>query len=176
MSKNKIRVNPLLYPMPLVLIGVNVKGKANFMPLAWICMAEHEPPMILISSSATHFTNEGIIENQTFSINTPSIDMIRATDYCGLKSGKKIDKSNIFDIFYGELKTAPMITQAPLNLECKVVKTIDTKELIEPDKNGHHIFIGKMVNAYAEEEYLTNGIPDIKKMDPFILTQMDRNY
>ena len=93
MLKNKIRLNPYLYPMPVVLIGANVKNKANFMPLGWICMAEHKPHMILISSSKPHYTNEGIIENQTFSVNTPSETMIKATDYCGLKTGKEIDKS-----------------------------------------------------------------------------------
>lgn len=162
--------------MPVVLLGANVKSKANFMPLGWICMAEHEPPMILISSSKSHYTNEGIIENRTFSVNTPSEAMIKATDYCGLKTGKEIDKSNIFEIFYGELKTAPMIKQATLNLECRLMKTIDTKEIIRLEKKGHYIFIGEIVQAYAEEKYLTNGIPDITKMKPFLLTQIDANY
>ncbi|MFX1574120.1 MAG: flavin reductase family protein [Promethearchaeota archaeon] len=176
MIKNTIRVNPYVYPMPVVLIGANVEGKANFMPLAWISMVEHEPHMISISSSKTHYTNKGIIENQVFSVNTPSEEMIKATDYCGLKSGKEIDKSEIFEVFYGILETAPMIQQAPLNLECKVMKVIDTKEFIPPDKRGHYIFIGEIVQAYADEKYLTNNIPDISKMKPFTLTQNDNNY
>jgi flavin reductase (DIM6/NTAB) family NADH-FMN oxidoreductase RutF len=176
MMKKKIEINPYLYPMPVVLIGANVAGKANFMPLAWICMIEHEPHMISISSSQTHYTNKGILENKTFSVNTPSEAMIKATDYCGLNTGKNIDKSNIFEIFYGELKTAPMITKTPLNLECKLVKVIDTKEFIPPDKRGHFIFIGEIIQAYADEEYLINGIPDILKMKPFTLTQNDNNY
>ena len=174
--KNRIRIYPYLYPMPVVLIGANVRGKVNFMPLAWISMFEHEPYMISISSSQSHYTNEGILENQTFSVNTPSEDMIKATDYCGLKSGKDIDKTKIFEFFYGELETAPMITKAPLNLECKVVKKVDTKVFISPDKKGHYIFIGEIVQAYADEKYLTNGIPDITKMKPFTLTQNDNHY
>jgi flavin reductase (DIM6/NTAB) family NADH-FMN oxidoreductase RutF len=176
MTKQKIRPNPYLYPMPLIILGANVKGRANFMPLAWINMVEHEPMMISISSYKTHYTNEGIIENQTFSINTSSESMIGVIDYCGLKSGKELDKSKIFDVFYGELETAPMITQAPLNLECKVVRTIDTKDFIPPDKKGHYIFIGEIIQAYADEEFLTNGVPDITKMKPFTLTQIDRSY
>lgn len=162
--------------MPVVLIGANIRSKPNFMPLAWICMAEHEPPMILISSSKSHYTNVGIIENKTFSVNTPSETMIKATDYCGLHSGKNQNKSEIFEIFFGDLKTAPMIMQAPLNLECEVVKILNTNELIDSDKKGHNIFIGKIVNAYADEKYLTNGVPDLAKMKPFTLTQNDNFY
>ncbi len=176
MTKQKIHVGPYLYPMPLVIIGANVNEKANFMPIAWISMVEHEPHMISISSNKTHYTNEGIIENQTFSVNTPSESMIEVVDYSGLKTGKDTDKSRLFEVFYGELKSAPMINKAPLNLECKVVKTIDTKEFIQPDKKGHYIFIGEIVQAYIDEEYLTNGIPDILKMKPYILTQVGANY
>lgn len=141
MLKNEIRPNPYIYPMPVVLIGSNVKGKANFMPLGWISMVEHEPPMISISSYKSHYTNEGIIENQTFSVNASTEAMIKAIDYCGLNTGKDMDKSKIFEFFYGKLETAPMIKQAPLNLECRVVKTIDTKDFITTDKKGHYIFI-----------------------------------
>ena len=176
MKKNKIKVGPYIYPMPLVLIGANVEGSANFMPLAWISMVEHEPHMISISSFQPHYTNKGIIENKTFSINTPSESMIEATDYCGLRTGQKTDKSQVFEVFYGELKTAPMIKQAPLNLECKVVKIIDTKEFISRENKGHFIFIGEIIQAYADERYLTNGMPDITKIKPFSLTQVDRSY
>ena len=167
--KTKIRVGPYLYPMPVVLIGVNIKSKPNFMPLAWVSIVEHKPPTILISSSQSHYTNAGIKENNCFSVNTPSEDMIIPTDYCGLKSGKDIDKSKIFDVFYGDLKSAPMIIDAPLNLECKLVKSIDLGK-------GHDIFIGEIINAYSEDKYLTNGIPDLIKMKTFLFSMNDNNY
>ncbi|MFX0011575.1 MAG: flavin reductase family protein [Candidatus Hermodarchaeota archaeon] len=169
MSKNKIRLGPYLYPMPVVLIGVNVNGKPNFMPLAWISIVEHKPPMISISSNQGHYTNLGIKENKTFSVNSISEDLIIPMDYCGLNSGKDLDKSNIFEIFYGELKTAPMIQSSPLTLECKVIKLIDTEM-------GHDIFIGEIVAAYSEEKYLTNGIPDIKKMNTIFFSMNDNQY
>jgi len=99
-------------------------------------------------------------------VNTPSEEMIAGTDYCGIVSGKEADKSEVFDVFYGELKTAPMISKAPLNLECKLIKTIATKELTGAEK-GHELFIGEIVSAYAEEEYLTEGEPDISKINTF---------
>jgi flavin reductase (DIM6/NTAB) family NADH-FMN oxidoreductase RutF len=155
--------------MPVVLIGAKINGRVNFTPIAWATIVEYKPPMILISSSQNHHINEGIIENQCFSANTPSEEMLIETDYCGIKSGKNIDKSKIFEVFYGELEKAPMIANAPLNLECKLFKTIDIDA-------GHDIFIGKIINAYSEEIYLTNGIPDMKKMNAFLFSMNDNNY
>jgi flavin reductase (DIM6/NTAB) family NADH-FMN oxidoreductase RutF len=169
MVKNKIRPGPYLYPMPIVLVGANCKGKPNFMPIAWVSIVENQPPMISISAHQSHFTNQGIIENKTFSVNTPSVDMAIATDYCGIKSGKDVDKSKIFNAFYGDLKTAPMIKESPLNLECQVVNTIDIKK-------GHNIFIGEIKNVYADDAILKNKIPDVSKLNPLIFSMNDNNY
>jgi flavin reductase (DIM6/NTAB) family NADH-FMN oxidoreductase RutF len=174
MSKNKIRPGVYLYPMPVSLIGANVNGKPTFMALAWVNVVEYKPPLFAISSYETHYTNIGIKENGTFSINIPSEGMVEVTDYVGLVSGKKTDKSEVFEVFYGDLKTAPMITHAPVNMECKVLKTIATKELTNAEK-GHEIFIGKVINAYVDDYYITNGIPDISKLKPFVFS-IDNNY
>jgi len=168
MIKNIINPRAYFYPMPVVIIGANVEGKANFMTIAWYSMVEDEPPLICFSSTKTHYTNEGIKENQTFSVNLPSEDKVEITDYIGIVSGRKTNKSNIFDIFYGDLKTAPMIKDTPVNYECKVVKIVDLGK--EQD-----VFIGEIINAYAEEQFLTNGIPDTKKIHPIIYSR-DDNY
>ena len=174
MSKNKIRPGVYLYPMPVSIIGANVNGKPNFMALAWVNVVEYKPPLFAISSYETHHTNIGIKENGTFSINIPSEGMVEVADYVGLKSGKAIDKSEVFEVFYGDLETAPMITHAPINMECKVLKTISTKDLTDAEK-GHEIFIGKVINAYVDDYYLKNEIPDITKVKPFIFS-IDNNY
>lgn len=174
MAKNKIRPGVYLYPMPVSLIGTMVKGKPTFMALAWINVVEYKPPLIMISTFENHYTNIGIKENQTFSVNIPSEGMVEVTDYVGIVSGKEVDKSEVFKVFYGDLKTAPMIQNAPINLECKVVKSFNTKEVSEAEK-GHEIFIGKVVGAYADESYLSNGIPDITKVKPFIFS-IDNKY
>lgn len=165
MTKNKIPPGCYVFPAPVVLVGVNVNGKANFNAIGWVCGLEFAPPLISICSNQQHYNNIGIKENQTFSINTPTVDMVEVTDYCGIKSGRRVDKSEIFDVFYGELKTAPMIKEAALNLECKLIHTVDTKE-ISDTKMGHDIFIGEVVQAYAEEKYLLNGVPDVEKIKP----------
>ncbi len=170
MAKNKIRAGAYLFPMPVVLIGANVNGKPNFETLAYVGMVESKLPLIAISSYETHYTNRGIRENGTFSVNTPSEGMVEVTDYCGITSGKEVDKSEVFDVFYGELKTAPMITHAPLNLECKVVKTIKIKEVVDIEE-GHDLFIGKIEGAYADDYYLTEELPDITKLKPFVYSR-----
>ena len=174
MSKNKIRPGVYLYPMPVSLIGTNVNGKPNFMALAWINAVDYKPPLFSISSGESHHTNIGIKENGTFSINIPSEGMVEVADYVGLVSGKEIDKSEVFEVFYGDLKTAPMITHAPINMECKVLKTINTKELTNTE-NGCEIFIGEVINAYVDDYYITNNIPDISKVKPFVYS-IDNNY
>ncbi|MFW9873438.1 MAG: flavin reductase family protein [Candidatus Thorarchaeota archaeon] len=174
MTKNKIRPGVYVYPMPVSIIGTNVKERPTFMALAWINVVEYKPPLIAIATYESHYTNIGIKENNTFSVNIPSEGMVEAADYVGIVSGKQIDKSEVFEVFYGELKTAPMITHAPVNLECKVVKIIDTKEFTEA-KKGHEIFIGRIVGAYADKYYLTDGIPDITKLKPFVFS-IDNKY
>ena len=93
---------------------------------------------------------------------------MEVTDYCGIVSGKKHDKSEIFDLFYGELKTAPMIKDCPLNMECKLM------EIVESGLN--EIFIGEIVGTYTEERFLTDGKMDFRKMKPLILSQPDTSY
>lgn len=169
MSKNKIKPGVYLYPMPVTIVGANIKDKPNFMTIAWVGIVEYDPPMISISASQSHYTNQGIIENETFSVNIPSEEMLVVADYIGIKSGKEIDKSGIFEVFYGSLSTAPMIKKTPINLECKLFKRLDTER-------GHDIFIGEIVNAYCEEQFLTNGLPDISKFHPVVFTMNDNNY
>lgn len=170
MEKIKLGAKNLLYPMPTILVGTVIDGKANFLAIAWCGIVAAKPPMISICSSKRHFSNVGIRENGTFSVNIPSAKMVEAVDYCGIVSGKKDDKSSLFESFYGELATAPMIKECPINLECRVVRVIDD---LDPSEE---IFIGEIVQTYATEEYLTNGAPDMKKIEPIIFSTAENNY
>jgi flavin reductase (DIM6/NTAB) family NADH-FMN oxidoreductase RutF len=154
--------------MPVSVVGAYVDGKPNFMAVAWFTMASYKPPRIAITLGKGHYTNPGIRENKTFSLCLPSEDMVEITDYCGIVSGKKTDKSEIFDLFYGELKTAPLIRDCPLCIECKLV------EIVESGLN--EIFIGEIMGIYTEERFLTDGKLDFKKMKPLILSQPDTSY
>ena len=156
------------YPMPVSLVGAYVDGKPNFMAVAWFTMASYKPPSIAITLGKGHYTNPGIRENKTFSVCLPSEDMVEITDYCGIVSGKKTDKSEVFDLFYGELKTAPLIRDCPLCIECKLVKILES--------GPNEIFIGEIIGTYTEERFLTDGKLDFKKMKPLILSQTDTSY
>jgi flavin reductase (DIM6/NTAB) family NADH-FMN oxidoreductase RutF len=169
MEKIAIGAKTFLYPMPTTLVGANVRGKPNFLAVAYCGIVQHSPAMIAVNSSKAHYTNAGIKENGTFSVNIPSEDMVTITDYCGIVSGKTIDKSTLFETFYGKLETAPMIKECPINLECKLLQTLDYGGTGE-------IFIGEIVEAYSEERYLTGELPDIKKIKPIVFSMHDNNY
>lgn len=156
------------YPMPVSLVGAHVEGRPNFLTVAWFTMASFKPPRIAIALGKGHYTNPGIKENKTFSVCLPSLDMVEATDYCGIVSGKKADKSSVFDLFYGELKTAPMIKDCPLSMECKLVNTVES--------GLNEIFIGEIIGTYTEERFLSDGKLDFSKMKPLILSQPDTSY
>ena len=156
------------YPMPVSLVGAHVNGKPNFMAVAWFTMASYKPPKIAIALGKGHHTNPGIRENQSFSLCLASADMVEATDYCGIVSGKKTDKSTLFDLFYGDLKTAPMIKVSPLCMECRLVDTVES--------SLNEIFIGEIIGTYTEERFLSDGNLDFRKMKPLILSQPDAFY
>ena len=153
MEKIKLDKNAFLYPMPMVLVGAIVAGRANFMAVGWVSLVNFNPPMMAVALGKFHYTNAGIQENKAFSVNIPGIASMEKVDYCGIVSGEKTDKSKIFDVFYGELAPAPMIRECPLSLECKLVNAVDLPT--------NSLFIGEIVGAYSEERYLTEGKPDI---------------
>jgi flavin reductase (DIM6/NTAB) family NADH-FMN oxidoreductase RutF len=159
MKKVKLGASSVLFPMPIVIVGTNVAGKPNYSTVAWCNIVEQKPAMLMIASNKSHYTNKGIKEYGTFSINIPSESLMEKTDYVGIYSGNKIDKSKVFQNFYGILETAPMVEECSVNLECKLVKTIDLEI-------GHEIFIGKIEEVYVNQECLTNGLPDISKVKP----------
>ena len=162
MSKVKVGPKTLLYPRPAILVGANVDDKPNFMTAAACGIANGEPPMISVALQHQRYTLRGIRQNLTFSINVPSTDLVRETDYCGLVSGAEVNKVEVcqFKVFYGGLNSAPLIEQCPINLECKVVHISDL---------GSHAFIvGRIEETYIAEDCLTNGKPDVNKIKPLI--------
>ena len=158
MEKISIDNNAFVYPMPMVLVGSIVRDKANFMAVAWVSRVNYKPPLIAIALGA-HHTNIGIDEQKSFSINVPNIEIIEKTDYCGLVSGSKTDKSNIFEVFFGVLKGAPLIKECPVCMGCNLYDTVKLP--------FNTLYIGEIVEAFTEDRYLTDGKPDIKKINPF---------
>jgi flavin reductase (DIM6/NTAB) family NADH-FMN oxidoreductase RutF len=167
--KIKLGAHPYIYPMPTVIVGTLVNGNPNFITVSYIGIVQHSPPMVSITLVDSHFSNNGIKETGTFSINIPNTRMLKVTDFVGMNSGDTVDKASLFKIFYGDLKNAPLISETPLNLECKLVKTIDLQ-------NGSEIFIGEIVQSYSSKKYVRRGYPYMKKLDPILFSINSNSY
>ena len=168
MAKVNIGEQAYVLPMATTILGSHLEDRANFMALAWLTRVNFKPPMLGVAVNQGHASHGAIVETGEFSVNFPTVEMVKITDYLGLVSGKRIDKSKFFNIFYGKLKKAPMISECPLTIECKLVKTVELPT--------NSFFIGEIVGAYSEERFLTDGVPDIKKINPFLLTMPDNGY
>lgn len=169
MDKISLSKNSLIFPMPLGLIGVNVTdNRPNFTTVGSIATASLDPPMVSFSLNKVRFSGKFIKEKQVFSLNFPSANLAAKADYCGLVSGENVDKSKLFQVFYGNLPDAPMIKECPLTMECKLVA------VVELPKN--QVFIGQIVDSYSEQKYLTNGKPDIAKLGFYTLNFADSSY
>jgi flavin reductase (DIM6/NTAB) family NADH-FMN oxidoreductase RutF len=164
--KVKIGAMNCLYPKPTTLVGANVNGKPNYIAIAHNGIMTHGS--VSLSMNKKHYTNSGIKENSTFSVNIPSIEMVKKTDYCGLVSGRDADKASLFTTFYGTLETAPMITECPISMECKLIQTLDFPT--------HDIFIGEIIETYCDEQCLRDGVVDFSRVQPILFIMNDRSY
>jgi flavin reductase (DIM6/NTAB) family NADH-FMN oxidoreductase RutF len=164
--KIRLGAKNCLYPLPTTIIGAMVNKKPNYIAIAHVGIMD--PGSISLGINKSHYTNAGIKENKSFSVNIPSIQLVKETDYCGLVSGKNTDKTNLFKTFYGKLKTAPMIEECPLNMECELINIVDFP--------NHDVFIGKVIETYCNNECLTNGIVDYSKVQPILFIMNDLGY
>jgi flavin reductase (DIM6/NTAB) family NADH-FMN oxidoreductase RutF len=154
--------------LPICLVGSNVEGKPNFCTIAWFTMIDDEPPTIGIVMAKQRRTKDGIIENGTFSVSIPSTELTVPVDYCGIKSGSKGDKSEVFRTFYGKLKTAPLIEDCPLTMECHLKRIIELE--------GTDIVVGEIEELYADEGVFRDGRPDPTVLDPLMYLSGGKAY
>lgn len=146
---------------PAVIAGAIVGGKANYLTLGGFGGMSIDPPMAYITVNKAHYTNSGIVENGYYSVNMPSAGMAVKTDYVGLVSGRDTDKSGVFKSFYGSVRKAPMIEECPVNMLCKLYKTVDLP--------NNDVFIGEIVETHVNAECMNGKIPDIRRIDPLLL-------
>jgi flavin reductase (DIM6/NTAB) family NADH-FMN oxidoreductase RutF len=160
MDKVQLGPQPFMGVMPAVLVGTNVDGKPNYMTAAWATVASMAPPMVCVAINHARHTMKGIDENGTFSLNIASTKQIVETDHCGMVTGARADKSKVFDSFYGKLETAPMAGECPVNIECRVFKSVDC--------GSHELYIGEITEVYVSKDCTKDGKPDIGKIDPIV--------
>ena len=162
MAKVAIGARTLLYPLPTVLVGADVDGKPNFSAYAWCGIVNSRPPMLSVAFQHQRHTLKGVKQNGTFSVNIPSVELVKETDYCGLVSGRETDKiaDSKFNIFYGKLTNAPLISECPVNLECQALHILNL--------GSHEMVVGQIEEVHASDSCLTDGELDVAKIKPFL--------
>lgn len=155
-------------PMPVAVVGTMRMGKPNFSTIGWITRVNTTPPMLGFAVRKNGNTAKAVSMLKEFSISFTGRDLHKKVDYAGMVSSDHKDKSNLFESFYGMLNNAPLIKEAGVTLECKLV---DMKEY-----PSNTFITGEIVNAWCRQDCMTDGVPDYVKMKAFTLTMPDNNY
>jgi Conserved protein/domain typically associated with flavoprotein oxygenases, DIM6/NTAB family len=162
MSTEKVEMGKHAPPMamPVCLVGAMVKGRANFCTVAWFTVLDDEPPMVAVVLGKGRATKEGIEENGTFSVNIPSEFNVTAVDHCGLNSGREVDKSKVFKVSFGSLRTAPLADECPISAECRLEKIIEFP--------GTDLVIGEVVQLHVDRRIVSDGKVDVEGLRPLL--------
>lgn len=146
-------------------------GKPNVMTAAWGGVCCSQPPCVAVSLRKATYTYGNIEKRKAFTVNVPSADYAKQTDYVGIYSGRSTDKLSVAKLTpaRSKLVDAPYVQEFPLVLECKLLHTIEI--------GLHTQFIGEIVDVKAEESILgENGLPDVGKVVPFFYSPETRTY
>lgn len=139
----------MLYPVPAVMVSCQKEGeKPNIITVAWAGTVCTNPPMLSISVRPERHSYQIIKETKEFVVNLTTKDLTYATDYCGVRSGKDVDKFKEMKLTPSESKhiKAPGIMESPVNIECRVVAI---EEL-----GSHHLFLAKVEGVSVDEQYM----------------------
>lgn len=149
MGKSVWKPGTVVYPVPAVMVSCgNIDGEKNIITVAWTGTINTNPPMTYVSIRPERHSYEMIKKSGEFVINLVTEKLAYACDYCGVRSGKDIDKFKEMKLtaVKGNEVLAPLIYESPVNIECKV------KDIIE--LGSHHMFIGEVVSVSVSDEYM----------------------
>lgn len=150
MGKQVWKPGNMLYPLPAVMVSVgDKKGETNIITVAWTGTICSSPAMLYVSVRPERYSHHMIQETGEFVVNLTTEELVRATDYCGVRSGKDVDKWKETGLTRGtaeKLSYAPVIAESPVNLECRVT---EVKKL-----GSHDMFLAEVVAVQVDEKYL----------------------
>lgn len=149
MSKVSFKPGTMIYPLPAVMVSCGeTPEEYNIITIGWVGTICSEPPMCYISVRKSRLSHEIISKTKSFVINLTTKELAKATDWCGVKSGRDFDKFKEMKLtpIKASVVNAPMIMESPLNIECEVV---EIKEL-----GSHDMFIAKVVNINADDKLI----------------------
>ena len=134
MAKQTWKPGNMLYPLPAVMVSVtDGEGNDNIITVAWAGTVCTNPPMVSISVRPSRFSYDMICKTKEFVLNLTTEELAYATDYCGVRSGRDVDKFQELHLTKEKADhvKAPMIGESPVNIECKV-KTVSYTHLTLP--------------------------------------------
>ena len=149
MTKQTWKPGNMLYPLPAVMVSVtDGKGEDDIITVAWTGTICTNPPMVYISVRPERYSYHMIKETGEFVINLTTEKLAKATDFCGVRSGRDVDKFKETGLTRekADIVSAPMIQESPVSIECKVK---EIKEL-----GSHHMFLADVVAVHADEHYM----------------------
>lgn len=149
MAKQKWKPGNMIYPLPAVIVTCgDLEKDYNAITIAWTGTFNTNPPMVYISVRKSRHSYNIIKKTNKFIINLTTESLAFATDYCGIKSGRDINKFKELKLKYeiGEKTNVPMLIESPVNLECEVKDVLCY--------GSHDQFIAEVVQVYADEEYM----------------------
>ena len=160
MSKVMWKPGTFLYPIPAVMVSCGTMEKSNIITVAWTGIINTNPAMVYISVRPNRYSYDIIKKQGEFVINLTTKNLVRATDWCGVKTGAKVDKFKEMKLHKEKANfvKCPMIKESPVSVECKVK---EIKEL-----GSHTMFIAEVMAINADDKYIDNkGAFDISKCD-----------
>ena len=158
MSRRIWKAGTFIYPLPAVMVSCGTMEKSNIMTVAWTGIINTNPAMCYISVRPERYSYNLIKEQGEFVINLTNEKLAYATDWCGVKTGAKVDKFKEMHLTKekAEFVKCPVIKESPVAIECKV------KEIRE--LGSHHMFVAEVLSIDADEKYIDEkGAFDISK-------------
>lgn len=154
----------MLYPLPVVMVSMaDREGRSNIITIAWAGTVCTNPPMVSISVRPERYSYPILKETGEFVINLTTKELVFATDYCGVKSGRDVDKfreMKLTPVPATKIK-APMIGESPVNIECRV------KEIIP--LGSHDMFLAEVVAVHADDRYMDEqGKFHLEQAEPIV--------
>lgn len=149
MAKQNWKPGNMLYPLPAVLVSCQGNdGIPNLITIGWVGTICSDPAMVSISVRPERYSYHMLKETGEFVINLTTEELLEATDYCGVASGRDVNKWEKMNLtpIPSEKVSVPAVAESPINIECKVT---EVKEL-----GTHHMFIAEVVNVRADEKYM----------------------
>jgi len=152
MEKIEWKPGTMIYPLPAVMVSCgNETGEYNIITIAWTGTVCTDPPMCYISLRPSRYSYDIIKKNREFVINLTTDKLARATDWCGVKSGRDHNKFSEMQLTPAKSRkvSAPAIAESPVNIECKLTDIIEL--------GVHHMFLAEVVSIQADKKYYNAG-------------------